>query len=363
MRMRPLLLVLSFAFAAIAAADDLLGPADYLKILMDSKLRYNFNQEPAKTPIAEMQCPRHDLSMRLINEGKDRKSLVNWVVKPEAIKLIVEGEKLFDNKDYAGASEKYKAAIDIDPEAVGAYYFYGDTLLFGVNDPESALVQYRKGIALDPTMPSGHFFASTALVRLGRRDEAREEIVQALTYYPGYEAIWKLADYADRWNAKPIVRHTFDVPAGYLGAKGSNGIDLYPGKDMKWFGYAACKAVWANEKKFAKKHKADGWSNEEEQACVLNQLMADYNTTEATLEEAKKKNDEAKPKVTEAEIIAAFDPFDRHLWDVAHDHMLEGYVFFEIIGQHCPLAMSLMIDEAKEAVEKYVRKYVIVAAE
>jgi tetratricopeptide (TPR) repeat protein len=361
MRMRTLLLALSFA--AIAGADDLLGPADYLKILTESKLRYNFTTQPAKTPVAEMNCPRRDLSMRLLNEGKNTKSLVNWAVKPEAMNLVLEGEKLFDKKDYAGASEKYKAAIDADPQAVTAYYFYGDTLLFGVDDAESALVQYRKGIALDPTMPSGHFFASTALVKLGRRDEAREEIVQALTYYPGYEAVWKILDHPERWNAKPIVRHKFDVPAGYLGAKGSDGIDLYPGENLKWFGYAACKAAWANEKKFAKKHKSDGWSNEEEQACVLNQLMGDYNTTEASLEEAKKKNGDAKPTVTEAEVIAAFDPFDRHLWDVAHDHMLEGYIFFEIIGQHCPLAMSLMVDETKEAVEKYVRKYVIVAAE
>lgn len=361
--MRPLLLALSCAFAAIAAADDLLGPADYMKIITDSKLRYNINTQPAKTPIAEMQCPRRDASMRLLNEGKDKKSLVNWAVKPDAMKLIVEGEKLYDQKDYAGASEKYKAAIDVDPEAVLAYYFYGDTLLFGVNDPASALVQYRKGIALDPTLPSGHFFASTALVHLGRRDEAREEIVQALVYYPGYEAIWKVADHTDRWNAKPIVRHKFEVPAGYLGAKGSNGIDLYGGEDLKWFGYTICKAVWANEKKFAKKHQKDGWSNEEEQACLLNQLMSDYNSTEAKLEEARKKNGEADPKVTEEEVIAAFDPFDRHIWDVAQDHMLLGYIFFEIIGQHCPLGMSLMTDDTKAAVEKYVRKYVIVAAE
>lgn len=362
MRMCPLLLLLSLAFAAIAGADDLLGPADYLKILMESKLSYNMRSEPAKTPVAEMQCPRREPSMRVIAEGKGKK-LVPWVVKPEAMKLILEGEKLYEQKDFAGASENYKAAIDIDPEAMLAYLFYGDTLLLGVDDPASALVQYRKGIALDPTIPSGHLFASTALVRLGRPDEAREEIVQALLYYPGYEAVWKVADHPERWNAKPIVRHKFEVPAGYLGAKGSNGIDLYAGEGTKWLGYTICKAVWANEKKFAKKHKADGWSIEEEQACVLNQLMGDYNGTEARLVEAKKKNGEADPKVTEAEVIAALDPLPRHLWDVAHDHMLEGYISFEIIGQHCPLAMSMMTDETKAAVEKYLRKYVIVAAE
>jgi tetratricopeptide (TPR) repeat protein len=362
MRMRPLFLLLSFACAAIAGADDLLGPADYLKILSESKLHYNITTQPAKTPMVEMQCPRRDESTRLVSEGKGKR-LVNWAVKPEAMKLLAEGETLYGQKDYAGASEKYRAAIDADPAAVTAYYFYGDALLFGVNDPASALVQYRKGLALDPTMPSGHLFASTALVQLGRRDEAREEIVQALLYYPGYESVWELAAQPKRWNAKPIVRHPFDVPAGYVGVKGSDGIDIYAGADMKWLGYAMCKAVWANEKSFAKKHKADGWSNEEEQACVLNQLMGDYNATEAAIEETKKKSGEAQPAVTKEEVIAALSPFDRHLWDVAQDRMLEGYVFFEIIGQHCPLSMSMMSDETKQEVEKYIRKYVIVPAQ
>lgn len=64
-----------------------------------------------------------------VEHGK--KSLVAWMVKPEAVKLMNEGEKLFQADDYAGAAEKYKAAIAADPQAASGYYFYGDALLFG----------------------------------------------------------------------------------------------------------------------------------------------------------------------------------------------------------------------------------------
>jgi tetratricopeptide (TPR) repeat protein len=352
MRMRPFLLVLSLALAGIAGADDLLGVADYMKIISDSKLRYNIATEPAKKPVKEMDCPRRDLSTRVVKKGAG-KSLVDWELKPEAKKLLAEGETFWDQKNFASASEKYKAAIDADPEAATAYFYYGDALLFGADDSASALVQYRKGIALDPTMPSGHLFASTALTRLGRRDDAREEIIKALTYYPGYEAVWKITANPELWNARPIVRHKFEPPAGYLGENGPDGIDVYAGKDLKWLGYAMCKAAWANEPRFAKDHQAGGWSNKEERACIAAQLEGDFNKAEKAAGEGAKHE----------QIMAALDPLDQHLWDVINEKLLDGYIYFEIIGQHCPLALSMMDDESKAQVEQYIRKYVIVPAQ
>jgi len=353
MRMRSFVVVLSLVIAGIASADDALGVADYLKIISDSKLHYRIGTEPAKHPVKTLDCDRRDESTRLVTEGGQKK-LVSWMVKPEAQKLLAEGEKFWGQNNYAAASGKYKAAIDADPEAIAGYFFYGDALLFGANDPASALVQYRKGLALDPTMPSGHFFAQTALVRLGRSDDAREEIVKALTYYPGYEAIWKIANMPQRWNAKQVVRYKFEPPAGMLGEKDKKDtIEVFPGKDMQWLGYAICKAAFANESRFAKEHGDGGWSMQEEQACVVSQLESDYNKT------ASKLGDKAKHE----EIIAALDPFDRHLWDVGKAGLLPGYIYFEIIGQHCPLAMSMMDEESKAQVEQYIRKYVIVPAQ
>ena len=347
--------------ALTAGADDLLGPAEYLKILTESKLRYNLLGGPSKTPVDEMRCPRRDETTRVKVEGNE-KTLVAWTIKPEAKKLLEEGETLYQANDLPGAAEKYKAALATDQQAVSGYYFYGDTLLFGEKDAAAALAQYEKGIALDPTMPSGHFFASTALVHLGRPDDAREQIIKALTYHPSYETVWKIAEQNySRWNIRPVVRYKFEPPAGYLGVRGANGADIYGGAGGEWLGYATCKAVWASEAKFRKRHSADGWSLEEERACVLNQLMSRYNQTEAKLVEEQKTSGVASPAVKEDETIAALAPLDRHLFDVAKEHLLDGYILFEIIGQHCPISLSLMDDALIKQVDGYIRKYVIVA--
>lgn len=354
-------------FAAIAAstsaAEKVLGPADYLTLMTESKLRYNLIGEPSKTPLAPMDCPRRDEVSRVEVKGPNDKTLVESKEKPEATKLIDEGEALYVAEKRDEAVAKYRAAIAADPNVPRAYFYLGDALLFGTAaDPAAALEQYRKGVALDPTIPSGHFYSATALVRLGRNDEAREEIIKALTYFPSYPTLWKVADQAaDRWNAR-ITRHKFEPPAGYIGGDSKKGIDIYFGKDGEWIGYATCKAVWANEKQFAARHGNGGWSLDEERACVLNQLMTLYNASENKLtDEQKKKNGVANPKITESQIIAAMPPLGRHLFEVAQAQLLDGYVLFEIIGQHCPVAMSIMADDALKQVDAYIRRYVVVA--
>jgi tetratricopeptide (TPR) repeat protein len=354
---------LSAAAPRLVAAEPLLDPADYLKLLTDSKLHYKFNTKPAATPVPEMNCPRRFENLRVTGSGSDKK-LVEWVVKPEAVKLLEEAETFFNENKYEEAGAKYQAAMAADPEAVNAYLFYGDTLLMGKKDAAGALAQYRKGIALDPTLPTGHFFASTALLRLGRTDEAREEVIQALVNHPAYEAIWKLAAQAPTvWGNKPIVRHKFEPPAGYLGVRAKDTVDLYSGPDLHWLGYVVCKAAWANEPQFSERHPAKGWSTDEEHACLVNQVMARYNTAASLLEDEQKKKGVAKPEAKAEEILAALDPLERHLYDVAKAGMLDGYILFEIVGQHCPISMGVTVDEGRKALEAYIRAYVIVPAQ
>jgi len=328
--------------ASTVAADEPLGPAEYLKILSESKLQYNIGSQPSKTPAELPACPRRDESMRVVQSGAEKK-LARWPLKMEIVPLLSEGEKLFDAEKFDEAAAKYAAAIEKDPESATAYLFYGDTFLMGADDPASALVQYQKAIALDPTLPRPHFFASTAYLQLGRKADAREEIVRALTYSPSYESIWKLARQNPQlWGNKPVTRYPFEPPQGYLGVKGPNGIDVYAGANNEWLGYALCKAVWANEDRFKAGHHAGQWSLEEERACVLNQLMSVYNAVGAKAE--------------------ALPPLEAHLFDAANAHLLDGYILFEIVGRNCPIMLSTMNDDARRQVEGYIRKYVVVAA-
>lgn len=349
--MRVFILAIALAVTAVAAhAEDLFEPADYFTLLSRSKLKYSITSEPAKTPVSELTCPRRDASTRVVKHG-DTTSLVSWNIAPEAVDLINRGEEPYQAGKYEEAAALYKQALEKDPQAAPAYFVYGDTFLFGARDPKAALEQYQKGIALDPTLPLGHFFAATAYVHMDDKAAAREEIIKALTFHPPYEAIWKIArDRPDYYGIRPLDRHPFEPPAGYLGTKQKSGIDVYGGADGAWLGYAICKAAWANEKKFAKKHKENEWTLEEESACVINQLYTAFNVA-------------SKDRTDEAEIVAALPPLEHHLWEVAQANQLDGYILFERIGQRCPLGMSMLDDASLQLVENYIRKYVIVAAE
>jgi hypothetical protein len=361
---RALALVTLLVLARTASAADFADPAEYLKVMVDSKLRYNVLTEPSKNPVEELTCPRRTEATRVLKNG-DERDMVAWTIKPDALKLLGEGEALFDQSKYADAAEKYKAALAIDPEAVTGYFFLGDALLFGNNDAAGALEQYRKGLALDPTLPSGHLFSSTAYLRLGRPAEAREEIIKALTFHPAYEQIWKNVDQKpELWKIRPVVCHRFDPPAGLLGKPTRNGIDIFIGPKGEWTGYAICKAVWANEPKYGerKKSKEARWSLEEERACVLNQVFGAYNSAASRLEEEQKKRGVAVPNVREDDVLAAMPSLERHIFEVGAAKLLDGYILFEIIGQRCPYAASLWTDYLQKQVEGYLRKYVIVAA-
>lgn len=310
-----------------------------MKIIEGSKLQYNILSEPSKNPAAVQTCPERNESMRVVADG-EKKKIVPWPLDLEAAALLSKGEESYRAGKYDEAAVQYKAALAKDPQLAAAYLFYGDTLLFGANDYTGALIQYLKAIALDPTLPKAHFFASSAYLKLGRTADAREEVIRALTYAPSYPSIWKIAlNNPQAWGAKPVIRHEFHPPDGFLGARNAKGVDVFGGPKGEWLGYAICKAVWANEPQFQARHGKGGWSLEEEHACLYNQVMSAESAT--------------KGKLTGLEA---------HLDEVANAGLLDGYILFEIAGRHCPLMLSVMNDEARKQVEDYIRRYVIVAA-
>jgi len=343
--------------ANVAAAGEPFGPDEYLRILSDSKLRYNILGQPVKTPVEVRSCPNRDESMRVVQRGGEKK-LVPWPMSLDVSRLLADGEKSFQAGKYLEAAVKYAAALEKDPESAAGHLFYGDALLLGGKDPEAALAEYQKAIALDPTLPMAHFFASTAYVQLERKADAREEIIRALTFRPSYEAVWKVARQNPKtWGIRPVTLHRFEPPKGYLGVKGANGIDVFGGANGEWLGYAICKAVWANEDQFRTRHTDGGWAVEEEHACVLNQLTSVLNATEAKLRK------QAAGPIDEKDVIATLPPLEAHIFEAANAKLLDGFILFEIVGRNCPIALCLMNDAAKQQIEAYIRRYVIVAAE
>ncbi|HJQ37352.1 MAG TPA: tetratricopeptide repeat protein [Thermoanaerobaculia bacterium] len=158
--------------------------------------------------------------MRVVQHGAEKK-LAPWPLTLETSGLLSEGEKLYQAKRFEEAAAKYKAALEKDPESASAYLFYGDTFLIGANDPAAALAQYQKAIALDPTLPRPHFFASTAYVQLDRNADARDEIVRALTYHPSYEAVWRIALSSPELGHQARDAASIRAAAGVSGSEGT----------------------------------------------------------------------------------------------------------------------------------------------
>lgn len=104
MRRLPLLLPL-LALTLGLAADDLLGPDDYLKLMEESKLTYTLGMQPANDPLKPFTCERRGYLQRVATKNGE-KSLVSWTVKPEAQKLLAEAEVFYDADkfDEAGKS-------------------------------------------------------------------------------------------------------------------------------------------------------------------------------------------------------------------------------------------------------------------
>ena len=350
---------LLLVFVALPLAAEWKSPAWYFQRLMDSKNTYNMEAKPASSPIDEYTCKTRVGEVARIRSG-DHWTLGIPKRHPDSAKLLAEGEKFFDNEQYAEAAVRYRKMIELDPNDAIAHILYGDVYFFGDRDYAAAVAEYRKALAIDATNPSAHFFSANALMRLDRADEARAAVVAALSYNPVYENLYKVLNtQPDAFGLRPLARQRFDPPPGYLGKPDGKGITVYGGANGEWLTYAICKAVLRNEPAARKEVLGDAEeveaSFEEERACVGAYVEGNLNSTRNALEKAA-----GKKPVSDADVRKAAPPLVRHLVEVMETGLLDGYVAFEILGQRCPIAAPMYPEELHQEVERYVARYVVV---
>jgi tetratricopeptide (TPR) repeat protein len=350
--------VVLFLFVALPlAAAEGKSPAWYLQQLAGSKNVYNIGAKPAAHPADEYTCIARGGGIARIRSGN------HWTLglpprHPDSGKLVAEAETFFDNKQYAEAAARYRKMLELDANDTIAHLLYGDTFFYR-GDYAAALAEYRKALAVDATDPAASFFSANALMRLDRADEAREAVVTALSYDPVYASLNKVLETRpEAFGLRPLARHRFTPPRGYLGKPDGKGITVYGGDADEWRTYAICKAVLRNEPDARKAVLGDAEaveaSFEEERACVTAYVDDNLERTRARLEKASGK------KVSDEDVRDAAPPLVRHLVEVLDDGLFDGYVGFEILGQRCPIAASMYPDELHEEVTRYVARYVIV---
>ncbi len=95
----------------------------------------------------------------------------------EADKLFREAMVLYQEGDYAGAIPGLEAAASSDPESTKALFFLGACYLL-TERPALAMESFDRVVAHGdtPYLERTRFYRTKALLRLGRLEEAREEL-------------------------------------------------------------------------------------------------------------------------------------------------------------------------------------------
>lgn len=347
-----------------AAADERYGPAEFFKLIDESKTPYEVAMGPVKDPVPSEVCDRRDPSNQRVEE-KNGPQLKAWVLTPEARPHFDKAEAFYKEKKFQEAGPEYAAAVKLDPGYAAGWMFSGDAP-FGLHEWAGALAAYRKAIEIDPSIAQAHRFAADALAHLGKLDEAETEYIHAIAWDPAYKEAWQALEELGKQVGFRVEQHPFSPPAGMVGHTDKGVVQIGILKDEKeaprWLAYATCKAAWRFEPGFRARRrgtKEDGpysWSSHEEKECVEAYMESGLSNTSA-----QREKDKLPPLEGDALIAAA--PADvPFLMEVMKARMLDAYVIFEDFGRKCPAPFALFPKQRIDDIEAYIRKFVVIHA-
>ncbi|HEV2845353.1 MAG TPA: tetratricopeptide repeat protein, partial [Thermoanaerobaculia bacterium] len=296
------------------------------------------------SPVEELSCGSRSTSLRVV-PSESGKSLQPWTPAKKAAPHFDAAEKHFSARRLQEAAGEYAKGLALDPE-YGPGWLYSGDVPFGLGDYEAALASYRKALALDPTLPQAHRFAGDALLKLGRLTEAEAEYVQALINDHSYRGAWQgLEILGDRMGFK-VDRPEFSPPENVIGRRQGDKVRIGLDENSEWTGYFLCKSVWRHEDEYRRQRlgEKDGkeysWTLAEERECLASYL--ETNLTYAA----------GKPE--------KMPPTARHLAEVTEAGLIDGYIVVAVIGQRCPMVVSMMPQDFLDQAEQYVRRFVTV---
>ena len=359
----PLIAVFIVAGTQFALADELQEPGDFMRIMEKSKLHYRLDKAPVAHPVESFVCGRRDSSMQ-------RYATANGFVMQsspqtsEAKEHFTRAESLFQQKRFDEATKEYQATVNAEPGCAVAWLYLGE-LPFGKHDWKAALANYNKAIEIDDSNAQAHRFAADTLSRMGRYPEAEEEYIHAIARDPAYQEAWKALENLGKQLGFRVEQHPFVVPKGLLGHDRNGDVEIaYPeegGKiQARWMAYATCKAVWEFEPGFREKRSGSKDNSTshltlgEERECVANYIEGELNSM------AAERSDKKLPEMKLDELAGHASADVGFLYQVMSAEMLDGFVLFEDIGRACPFSLSMIDKSLLEAVEAYIRKYIVI---
>lgn len=223
------------------------------------------NNEEAKTLSAKaleqfkaakrlgLNDPRNE-SLIAVLSGDAKMPEGRYSSKPEADKLMNQGENNFAQSKYDEALKYFQQALEIDPNIYEAALNSGDVYLTK-KDWKNAEKWYQKAIAINPNRETAYRYSATPFMKQQKYDQARDRYIEAFITEPYSNMSPRgLTQWAEVTGAKlghpkvDIPKISYDQSGKATTTMNENSL---PEASKAWLAYSLTRENWRKEK-FAK---------------------------------------------------------------------------------------------------------------
>ncbi len=324
---------------------EFLTPAELAELGEKSKVSYGSKSVASSADLPVYQPPGFPKDGPLkgtpypeISRGDNgSRSLTSYQLSPVAKKVLEEAEPLFQANDYKQALAIYLDAVSKDPKCYVLYLSIGDCYLFSGN-PVAALENYDKAIELNADDYHGYWFRASALLDLGKPEEARHAYARALAMSPGKPSLLKAIN-ASSSRLGIHAREELFHPQAMARPEGDAYV-VYFVDTTYWWLYGMCRAVWLAEEGHRMEltgkpeHK---WTSTEELECTFILLMR-YRT--------------------ERDKEGAREPQLDFLLEIFDSEQLDAFVNYDFASRVTSDYAILLDDKSQEKMTKFVEQFV-----
>jgi tetratricopeptide (TPR) repeat protein len=338
-------MLLALFLTAAAAQPHFLEPGEILERFESSPHSYSLETEPEPSAtweehnLAVMYPERKGLDC--VAKGADGRPVACKVSKDSEEKLRAV-ETAFQNKEYKLAEAAYADLVTRHPDEYLPLLSWGDAAYFD-HRAGDALPRYERARKLNPADHLGWYYSGNALFALGRKEEALAAWTHALVLRPHHEPLLRGVELRAREIGYKLDRRHFS-PRALVTAKGDGAVIRTAAHQTTeqlapWLAWGGCKALWLGEDKHRIEVLGDAkirFSMQEEFECMVDLIVSDR-----------------KHEVTAVERIR----------EIGEAHMLFELIYFDLATRLEPHLALQQSEQTTEALEKYVRRYVLVPAQ
>lgn len=322
---------------------ELRSSAYFLKVLSDSKLKYEF---AVTGPDSLQPLPMAEPLFRCygIVKGADgTETLVdimdNSTLDAATIALLDDAERAFQEGNVIEARRNYKRYLERVPNASRVMTFLGQSFVRSAF-ADSALYWYRRAAQSNPLDYMAQWFYASSLAEVDSAEAAVQHMLTAMVLnrtnprmFAELDKFFTRAGYRyDAWSFQPRVEVKQTGPTAVSIRVDSTEDTFLP--------YCMCQAAWKFETEVATSvvDTSDKYAvlDRRERECLVACLGV-------LLDE------ELLPTTTHPAIVQAAR--------AAKEHDFESYLYYEVILPRTPILAYYLTASSREGLESYIRKY------